>query len=91
MRGRSGLAVAAMLAMAAGVVGPGFPITRRRGDDATLWPSPQEPDDRGRRAEKDAKALAKAEAKRQRKAAKRIKDKTPNVRGNAGTTARTEG
>ena len=33
------------------------------------------PDSRGRRAEKDAIALAKAEAKRQRKAEKRAKDK----------------
>ena len=36
-----------------------------------VWPPRQEPDNRGRRAEKDAIALAKAEAKRQRKAAKR--------------------
>jgi len=37
-----------------------------------VWPPRQEPDNRGRRAEKDAIALAKAEAKRQRKAAKRL-------------------
>lgn len=35
---------------------------------------------RGRRAEKDAAALAKAEAKRQRKAAKRAAKQTPNGR-----------
>lgn len=74
--GRSSLALAAMLAMtaSAGVVGSEFPITRRRGDDDrryAIWPPRQEPDNRGRRAEKDAIALAKAEAKRQRKAAKR--------------------
>lgn len=32
----------------------------------------QEPDNRGRRSEKDAIALAKAEAKRKRRAAKRV-------------------
>lgn len=83
------MALAAMLAMTAGVgvVGTEFPITRRRDDDGPLWPPKQEPDNRGRRAEKDAIALAKAEAKRQRKAAKRraevsagnTADKRPNV------------
>jgi hypothetical protein len=34
----------------------------------------QEPDDRGRRAEKDAAKLAKAEEKRKRRAAKRSKE-----------------
>jgi len=42
--------------------------TRREVD---WWGDRKEPDNRGRRAEKDAIALAKAEAKRQRKAAKR--------------------
>ena len=74
--GRSSLALAAMLAMtaSAGVVGSELPITRRSGDDDrryAVWPPRREPDNRGRRAEKDAIALAKAEAKRQRKAAKR--------------------
>lgn len=82
--GRSGLALAAMLAMAAGTgaLGVDLPIVRRPGDDDrryAVWPPRQEPDDRGRRAEKDAIALAKAEAKRQRKAAKRAKNKTPNA------------
>ena len=85
MRGRSSLALAAMLAMTAGVgvVGAEFPITRRRDDGSSLWPPRQEPDNRGRRAEKDALALAKAEAKRQRRAAKRLKDMGPNVVGQA--------
>jgi hypothetical protein len=68
------LALAAMLAMTAGmgVVGSDFPITRRRGDDGPRLREPtQPPDNRGRRAEKDAIALAKAEEKRKRKAAKR--------------------
>ncbi len=43
----------------------------------------------GRRAEKDAAALAKAEAKRARKAAKRKKDASYNAGGNA--TERSEG
>ena len=38
------------------------------------------PDNRGRRAEKDAAALAKAEAKRARKAAKRLKDASDNAK-----------
>ena len=76
--GRSGLTLAAMLAMTAAM--PGLPVLelRRRRDDGPLWPMKPPPDDRGRRTEKDAIALAKAEAKRQRKAAKRAKAKTPN-------------
>lgn len=78
--GHSRLALVALLAATAGmeVVGPAFPITRRRGDDGPAWPPTQKPDDRGRRAEKDSAALAKAEAKRQRKAAKRLALMTPN-------------
>lgn len=74
------MALASLLAMTAGmeVVGTEFTITRRR-DDGPAWPPTQKPDDRGRRAEKDAAALAKAEAKRQRKAAKRLALKTPNA------------
>jgi hypothetical protein len=37
------------------------------------WNGPSKPINKGRRAEKDAAALAKAEAKRARKAAKRLK------------------
>jgi hypothetical protein len=79
--GRSSLLLtAALLAAAATPNLPVFPVTRRRGDDGPLWPPTQTPDDRGRRAEKDALALEKAEAKRKRKAAKRAKDmKAPNV------------
>ncbi len=55
--------------------------------DDDQWAKAQEPYDAGRRAEKDAAALAKAEAKRQRKAAKRraevgagnMADKRPNT------------
>lgn len=44
------------------------------------WPGQKpEPDNRGRRAEKDLIAIQKAEAKRQRKAAKRAMILTPNV------------
>ncbi len=87
MRGRSSLALAAMLAMTAGagVAGAGFPITARSDDRRyAVWPPRNEPDDRGRRSEKDAIALAKAEAKRQRRAAKRA------AKVGAGNTA-TEG
>lgn len=79
IRGKAGLLVAA-LAMAATTPGMQvFEVRRRSGDDGPMWPPTQEPDNRGRRAEKDALALAKAEAKRQRRAAKRIKDMGPNV------------
>ena len=77
----------AALAMTAAM--PGMPVleVRRRSEDEPLWPMKPDPDNRGRRAEKDAIALAKAEAKRQRKAAKRraevgagdTADKRPNV------------
>ena len=67
MRGRSSLALAAMLAITASL--PTVQVGARRKVD--WWGDRKEPDNRGRRAEKDAAALAKAEAKRQRKAAKR--------------------
>lgn len=66
MRNRS-LALAAILAMTASL--PAVQVGTRR--EVDLWGDREEPDNRGRRAEKDASALAKAEAKRQRKAAKR--------------------
>jgi len=71
MRSRAGLLMAA-LAMTAAI--PGLPVleVRRSREDDPLWPMKPDPDNRGRRAEKDAIALAKAEAKRQRKAAKRL-------------------
>lgn len=65
--GRSSLALAAMLAMTASL--PTVQAGTRR--EVDWWGDRKEPDNRGRRAEKDAIALEKAEAKRQRKAAKR--------------------
>ena len=81
MRSRAGLLMAA-LAMTAAM--PGLPVleVRKLREDEPLWPMKPDPDDRGRRAEKDAIALAKAEAKRQRRAAKRIVQKV-----GAGDTA----
>lgn len=71
MRSKAGLLMAA-LAMTAAM--PGLPVleVRRNREDDPLWPMKPDPDNRGRRAEKDAIALAKAEAKRQRRAAKRL-------------------
>lgn len=82
--GRTSLALAAMLAMTAGagVAGAGFPITARSDDRRyAVWPPRNEPYNSGRRAEKDAIARAKAEAKRQRKAAKRLKTANAEVTG----------
>ncbi len=70
-RGGALLAAAILASGAVRSVVPVFPVTRRRDDDPLRVPG-IEPDNRGRRAEKDAIALAKAEAKRQRKAAKRV-------------------
>ena len=77
MRGRSSLALAAMLAITANL--PTVQAGTRR--EVDWWGDRKEPDNRGRRAEKNAAALAKAEAKRQRKAAKRA------AKVGAGTTA----
>lgn len=72
--GNPGLAIASMMAIVAAqgidvsIGGPNDPFERR-----------DVPTNTGRRAEKNAAALAKAEAKRQRKAAKRAKDLTPNA------------
>ena len=63
------MAVAAMLAISAAL--PVVQAGARR--EVDWWGDRKEPDNRGRRAEKDAAALAKAELKRQRKAAKRVK------------------
>ncbi len=68
----------ATAALAASVAQPvvdagGYPIKARKSsgpDSLSMFPA-QKPDNRGRRAEKDAIALKKAEAKRQRKAAKK--------------------
>ena len=77
MRGRSSLALAALLAMTASL--PTVQVGTRR--EVDWWGDREEPDNRSQRAEKDAEALAKAEAKRQRKAAKRA------AKVGAGTTA----
>jgi len=61
--------MASMTAIAAAPVIPAVTDSDRR---YAVWPLKQEPDNRGRRAEKDALALAKAETKRQRRAAKRL-------------------
>ena len=66
------LLMAALAPLIAGM--PEIPRGRTREPD--WWGDRQEPDNRGRRAEKDAAALAKAEAKRQRKAAKRLRNMT---------------
>lgn len=65
--GRGSLAIAAVLALAASSM-PIADASRR------LFDEKPQPDNHGRRAEKDAAALAKAEAKRQRKASKRAKE-----------------
>lgn len=68
-RGFSDPRLAMMLAFASGLTG-GFSME----SDITGKGPRQEPDNRGRRAEKDAAKLAKAEAKRARKAEKRLKE-----------------
>lgn len=83
MRGRSSMLLAAALALAASTPGlPVLPINRTRDEDDPLRVPGREPDNLGRRAEKDAIALAKAQAKRERKAAKRAAQKV-----SAGDTA----
>lgn len=74
-----GLMVAALMA-ASGALGYGDPRSMRE-REIDNWGLPKhEPEDRGRRAEKDSEAMRKAEAKRARKAAKRLKNTPPNVR-----------
>lgn len=78
MRGsKVGLLMAALAMMAPAI--PAVEIRKR--DDMEPWERNGKPEtvNTGRRAEKDAAALAKAEAKRARKAAKRIKDASYNV------------
>lgn len=74
--GRSRLAVAAVLAMAMSSM-PVVTVGKRK--DVDWLGDRSEPINTGRRAEKDAAALAKAEAKRQRKAEKRMRMKPSNV------------
>jgi len=71
LRSKVGLLVAALAMTAAMPALPALEV-RRRSEDEPLWPMKPDPDNRGRRSEKDAAALAKAEAKRQRKSAKRV-------------------
>lgn len=61
----------AALAMADGA-GTTFALSPRKAEGLRFGVPRTEPENRGRRAEKDAAALAKAEAKRRRKAAKRL-------------------
>lgn len=83
MRGsKVGLLMAA-LAMS-GAMAPAIPAFEiRKRDDMEPWERNGKPEtvNTGRRAEKDAAALAKAEAKRARKAAKRAKDASYNAKG----------
>lgn len=65
MRNTTLLMEAAAVAML--IESSGKPIVGRE----RTWNESHQPDNRGRRAEKDAVALAKAEAKRRRKAEKR--------------------
>lgn len=89
MRGsRAGLLMAA-LAMSSAMAPeiPAFEIRKR--DDMEPWERNKKPDtvNAGRRAEKDAAALAKAEAKRVRKAAKRAKNASYNALDNRSDAA----
>jgi hypothetical protein len=68
--------VAAMMAISGAALHDPRSQREREADD---WGLPKrEPENSGRRAEKDAAALAKAEAKRARKAAKRLKSTPSN-------------
>ncbi len=70
---RRGLVVPALMAMVAGMeqsAGRRIALTSDRDDDDLFLSRPKTVDT-GRRAEKDAAALAKAQRKRDRKAAKR--------------------
>lgn len=70
MMSSSGILLAALSLMAATTEIPVLEFSKRT-DDEWLWPMKPDPDNRGRRAEKDRLAMLKAEAKRERKAAKR--------------------
>jgi len=76
---RLGLMAAAMMVVSGTALGCGDPRSQRE-REIDDWGLPKrEPEDRGQRAEKDAAALAKAEAKRARKAAKRLKNTPSNA------------
>jgi len=61
--------MAAMVMLYMPAIGEGITRSRREPD---WWGDAKYPVDTGRRAEKDERALAKAEAKRARRAAKRV-------------------
>lgn len=61
-----------MAAMLGAMMSSNLPVVQRgTRKDVDWWGDANEPINTGRRAEKDAAALAKAEAKRERKAKKR--------------------
>lgn len=82
MRNRTGLFLATALAVTASMGTPAFELRRRGGDD-DLWRGNGKPetDNQGRRAEKDAIAQRKAQAKRDRKNAKRLDAASHNDNG----------
>ena len=79
----SRVAIASAVALAASL--PTVQIGTRR--DVDWWGDRKEPINTGRRAEKDAAALAKAEAKRKRKMAKRATAMPPNAKVSGAGTA----
>ena len=78
---RLGMMAAALMVASGTALGYGDPRSQREREIDDLGVPKREPEDRGRRAEKDAAALAKAEAKRARKAAKRLKNMPSNAVG----------
>lgn len=73
MKKSGSLMLVAAALLATTPVVPIFGIRRRRDHDGFPGVPAGVPDNRGRRAEKDAIALAKAEARRRRRAEKRLK------------------
>lgn len=79
---RSKLAVASLMALAATTMAGAtavYGVQRRKDDDDPLRAGNPDTVNTGRRAEKDAAALAKAQEKRERRAAKRMKAASANV------------
>ena len=81
--------IAAMLASLTNesIVPNTFVIRRKDAGPPLPFGGGGDPINTGRRAEKDAVALAKAEAKRQRKAAKILKSMTPNAQAVGAASA----
>ena len=67
------LLIAAMMAMTMSEVFPTRPVGNRKSYDGPPFPNPPDTESMTRRAEKDAHNLAKAQAKRERKAQKRTR------------------